>query len=42
MKLNTAFHPQTDGQVEHIIQILEDMLRSCVIDLKEVGTIIYG
>ena len=28
-----GFHLQTDGQLERTIQILEDMLRSCVIDL---------
>ena len=32
MDLNTAFHPQTDGQSERTIQVLEDMLRACVIE----------
>ena len=34
VSLSTAFHPQTDGQAEHTIQTLEDMLRACVIDFR--------
>ena len=34
VKLNTAFHPQMDGQVEHTIKTLRDILRACVIDFK--------
>lgn len=34
VKLSTAFHPQMDGQAEHTIQTLEDLLRACVIDFK--------
>ncbi|GKC99259.1 putative reverse transcriptase domain-containing protein [Tanacetum coccineum] len=32
LDLSTAYHPETDGQSEHTIQILEDMLRACAID----------
>ena len=34
LMMSTSFHPQTDGQSERTIQILEDMLRACVLDLK--------
>ena len=34
LKLSTTFHPQTGGQSERVIQILEDMLRVCVMDFQ--------
>ncbi|KAA3487716.1 pol protein [Gossypium australe] len=34
LDFSTTFHPQADGQSERVIQILEDMLRGCVIDSK--------
>ena len=34
MTMSTAFHPQTDGQSERTIKVLEDMLRACVLNHK--------
>ena len=34
LKLSTAFYPQTDGQLERLIQVLEDMLRGYVIEFS--------
>ena len=34
LTMSTSFHPQTDGQSERTIQVLEDMLRACVLDHK--------
>ena len=32
--MSTAFHPQKDNQSEMTIQVLEDMLWACVLNLK--------
>ena len=32
---SSAYHPQTDGQIERVNQVLEDMLRACVISFPE-------
>ena len=34
LTMNTTFHPRTDGQSERTIQVLEDMLRACVLNHK--------
>ena len=34
LNFSTTFHPEMDGQSERVIQVLEDMLRSCVIDYE--------
>ncbi|RVW83186.1 Retrovirus-related Pol polyprotein from transposon RE2 [Vitis vinifera] len=34
LSFSTAFHPQTNGQSDKVIQFLEDLLRACVLDLK--------
>ena len=34
LNFSTVFQPQTDGQSERVIKIMEDMLRSCVIDYE--------
>ncbi|GKA67779.1 reverse transcriptase domain-containing protein [Tanacetum coccineum] len=34
LDMSMAYHPQTNGQSEHTIQTLEDMLRACVLDFR--------
>nr|GEW85953.1 putative reverse transcriptase domain-containing protein [Tanacetum cinerariifolium] len=35
LDMSTAYHPETDGQSERMIQTLEDMLRACVIYFRK-------
>ena len=34
LHFSTSFHPQMDGQSERVIQVVEDMLRAYILDLK--------
>ena len=34
LSFSIIFHPQTDGQSERVIKVLEDLLRACDLDLK--------
>ena len=34
LSFSTTFHPRTNGQLERVIQVLEDLLRACSLDLK--------
>ena len=41
VNVSTHFHPHTDGQEEHTIHTLEDMLIYCVSTSREIGMITY-
>jgi hypothetical protein len=43
LKFSTTAHPQTDGQSERVIQILEDMFRACLLDFRDqwIGSLPY-
>jgi len=32
LRMSSGYHPQTDGQLERLIQSLEDLLRTCILD----------
>jgi hypothetical protein len=31
LRFSYAYHPQTDGQIKRVNQILEDLLRACAL-----------
>jgi len=39
VRLNSAYHPQTDGQSKRTIESLEDLLRACVLEQTKLGAI---
>ena len=42
LKIGMAFHPLADDQSERIIQTLEDMLKSCILDYgRKCRSLIY-
>lgn len=34
LKFNTTFHLQIDSQSEHVIQVLDDMMKACVLNFQ--------
>jgi hypothetical protein len=34
LRFSFAYHPQTDGQIERVNQIMEDMLRACALQYR--------
>ena len=34
LEFSSAYHPETNGQTEGVNQIVEDMLRACVLDFQ--------